>query len=74
MHDVKVDGNGNMIRHKAWLVAQGFKQIEGIHDNETFDPTMHMETARLLLAIAARDNVIDLVYHYDVSTAFLHAA
>ena len=72
VYDVKVDGEGNIVRYKARLVAQGFKQKEGIDYNETFAPTMHIKTARLLLAIAARDNVI--AYQYDVSTAFLHAA
>ena len=32
---------------------------------------MHVKTARMLLAIAARDKV--RVRQYDVSTAFLHA-
>ena len=57
-----------MHRYKARLVAQGFSQKEGIDYNETFAPTMHVKTARMLLAIAARDKV--RVRQYDVSTAF----
>ena len=71
VYDVKMDENGNVARYKARLVAQGFSQREGIDYNETFAPTMHIKTARLLLAIAARDNVA--AHQYDVSTAFLHA-
>lgn len=71
VYDVKMDEHGNVTRHKARLVAQGFSQKEGIDYNETFAPTMHIKTARLLLAIAARDNVA--ARQYDVSTAFLHA-
>ena len=71
VYDVKVDEFGVVQRYKARLVAQGFSQKEGIDYNETFAPTMHVKTARMLLAIAARDNV--RVRQYDVSTAFLHA-
>ena len=71
VYDVKVDELGNVLRYKARLVAQGFSQREGIDYNETFAPTMHIKTARALLAIAARDGV--RVRQYDVSTAFLHA-
>jgi len=71
VYDVKVDEFGVVQRYKARLVAQGFSQKEGIDYNETFAPTMHVKTARMLLAIAARDKV--RVRQYDVSTAFLHA-
>ena len=71
VYDVKVDEFGVVQRYKARLVAQGFSQKEGIDYNETFSPTMHVKTARMLLAIAARDKV--QVRQYDVSTAFLHA-
>ena len=71
VYDMKMDENGNVARYKARLVAQGFSQREGIDYNETFAPTMHIKTARLLLAIAARDNVA--ARQYDVSAAFLHA-
>ena len=71
VYDVKVDEFGAVQRYKARLVAQGFSQKEGIDYTETIAPTMHVKTARMLLAIAARDNV--RVHQYDVSTAFLHA-
>jgi hypothetical protein len=69
---VKVDKAGKITRFKARLVAQGFSQKEGIDFNETFAPTMHLKTARVLLALAARENLE--VRQYDISTAFLHAS
>lgn len=72
VYDYKLDANLEIIRHKARLVAKGFSQKEGIDYNETFAPTMHIKTMRLLLALAAHDGVE--AYQYDVSTAFLHAS
>ena len=72
VYDVKVDVDGCVLRHKARLVAQGFSQKQGIDYNETFAPTMHIKTARVLLSLAARSKLV--VKQYDVSTAFLHAS
>ena len=72
VYDVKVDSSGAVSRYKARLVAQGFSQKEGIDYNETFAPTMHVKTMRVLLALAARENLE--VHQYDISTAFLHAS
>ena len=72
VYDVKVNADGSIERFKARLVAQGFSQKEGIDFSETFAPTMHIKTARVLLTIAARSNIE--ARKYDVSTAFLHAA
>jgi hypothetical protein len=72
VYDVKSDENGVVDRFKARLVAQGFSQKEGIDYNETFAPTMHIKTARVLLALAASQKLE--VRQYDVSTAFLHAS
>ena len=72
VYDVKVDEHGNVSRYKARLVAQGFSQKQGIDFTETFAPTMHIKTARVLLSLAARHGLE--VLQYDVSTAFLHAS
>ena len=71
VYDVKINPDGSINRYKARLVAQGFSQKEGIDFTETFAPTMHIKTLRLLLTIAARNNIVARVY--DISTAFLHA-
>jgi hypothetical protein len=72
VYDVKVKSDGSIERYKARLVAQGFSQKQGVDYNETFAPTMHMKTARVLLALAA-ENQLE-VKQYDISTAFLHAS
>ena len=72
VYDVKLDSSGAVQRYKARLVAQGFSQKKGIDYNETFAPTMHIKTMRILLALAARENL--RAYQYDISTAFLHAS
>nr|GEW17429.1 ribonuclease H-like domain, reverse transcriptase, RNA-dependent DNA polymerase [Tanacetum cinerariifolium] len=66
----KKDANGNIIKHKARLVAKCYIQEHGIDFEEVFAPIARMETIRLLLAIAA--NYKWEVHHLDVKSAFLH--
>lgn len=44
-----------VIRFKARVVVQGFRQREGIDFDETFSPTVRSEQVRLLMATAARE-------------------
>ena len=48
----KLDEDGNVIRNKARLVAQGYNQEEGIDFDETYAPVARLEVIRLLLAYA----------------------
>nr|GEW41968.1 ribonuclease H-like domain, reverse transcriptase, RNA-dependent DNA polymerase [Tanacetum cinerariifolium] len=66
----KKDANGNIIKHKARLIAKGYIQQHGIDFEEVFEPVARMETVRLLLAIAANNKWE--VHHLDVKSAFLH--
>ena len=59
-----------MIRNKAWLVAQGYSQMEGVDYDETFAPVAHMEYIRILLALAC--HLKFKFYQMDVKTAFLN--
>ncbi|WVZ81041.1 hypothetical protein U9M48_028468 [Paspalum notatum var. saurae] len=52
VYKVKRDERGDVVRHKARLVARGFVQRESI-DFEVFAPVARMESVRLVLALAA---------------------
>ena len=43
---------GNVIRNKAWLVAQGYSQMEGVDYDKTSSSVTRMESIRILLALA----------------------
>jgi hypothetical protein len=45
--------DGEIVRNKAHLVAQGFSQVEGLDFGETFTPIARLEAIRILLAFAA---------------------
>ncbi|GKB07241.1 copia protein [Tanacetum coccineum] len=66
----KKDERGIVVRNKARLVAQGYKQEEGIDYDEVFAPIAKIEAIRLFLAYASFMNF--LVYQMDVKSAFLY--
>ncbi|RVW15001.1 Copia protein [Vitis vinifera] len=66
----KMDENGVIVRNKARLVAQGFKQIEGIDFDETFAPVARLESIRILLAVACVWKF--KLFQMDVKSAFLN--
>jgi hypothetical protein len=45
--------DGDIVRNKAHLVAQGFSQVEGLDFGETFAPVAHLETIRIFLTFTA---------------------
>jgi hypothetical protein len=49
----KQGDDGEIVRNKARLVAQGFSQVEGLDFGETFAPVAHLEVIRILLAFVA---------------------
>ena len=66
----KTDENGEVIRNKARLVAQGYSQIEGIDFDETFAPVTRLESVRLLLEISCHMQF--KLFQMDVKSAFLN--
>ncbi|KAJ9568046.1 hypothetical protein OSB04_004012 [Centaurea solstitialis] len=66
----KLDEIGTIIRNKARLVAQGYRQEEGIDYDETFAPVARLEAIRLFLAFAAHMNF--KVFQMDIKNAFLN--
>jgi hypothetical protein len=70
VYRTKYASDGSVERHKAWLVAKGFSQVEGIDYNETFSPIAKMNSIRLFLALVASHKWE--VHQMDVKSAFLH--
>lgn len=62
--------DGSILHKKARLVARGFKQIEGIELDKTFELITHKKNIRGLISIAT-DNRWTLC-HMDVKLAFSH--
>ncbi len=48
---MKVDGDGQIERYKAWLVAQGFTQWRGDDYNKTISPVVHMESVQTVYGL-----------------------
>ncbi|KAL8093557.1 hypothetical protein AgCh_035440 [Apium graveolens] len=66
----KKDEDGNIIRNKARLVAQGYNQQEGIDYDETYAPVARLESIRILMAFTAHKKF--KLYQMDVKSAFLN--
>ena len=66
----KTDADGNVIKYKARLVAQGFSQQPGIDFEETFAPVGRSTSLRILLTLAAAHNLE--IHQADVEGAYLN--
>ncbi|GKD47906.1 putative ribonuclease H-like domain-containing protein [Tanacetum coccineum] len=66
----KKDQRGIVVRNKARLVAQGYRQEEGVDYDEVFAPVARIEAIRLFLAYASYMDFT--VYQMDVKSAFLY--
>ncbi|GJV74677.1 putative ribonuclease H-like domain-containing protein [Tanacetum coccineum] len=66
----KRDERSIVVKNKARLVAQGFRQEEGIDYDEVFTPVARIEAIRLFLAFASFMGFS--VYQMDVKSAFLY--
>ncbi|GJR31555.1 retrovirus-related pol polyprotein from transposon TNT 1-94 [Tanacetum coccineum] len=67
---VKTDEFGKVLKNKARLVAQGFRQEEDIDFEESFAYVARIEDIRIFVANAANKNMT--IYQMDVKTAFLN--
>ncbi|KAF0923599.1 hypothetical protein E2562_006591 [Oryza meyeriana var. granulata] len=61
---------GEVIKHKARLVARDYVQQPGVDFDEVFAPVARIESVRLLLALAAQEGWP--VHHMDVKSVFLN--
>lgn len=67
---LKKDAAGNVVKHKACLIAKGYAQKHGIDYEEVFGPVTRLGTVRLLLTLTAKNSL--KVHHMDVKMVFLN--
>ncbi|GJZ54169.1 retrovirus-related pol polyprotein from transposon TNT 1-94 [Tanacetum coccineum] len=70
IYKVKTDEFGGVLKNKARLVTQGFRQEEGINFEESFASVARIEAIRIFIANATHKNMT--IYQMDVKTAFLN--
>nr|GEW38916.1 hypothetical protein [Tanacetum cinerariifolium] len=71
IYKIKTDESDRLLKNKARLVAQGFRQKEGIDFEESFAPVARIDAIRVFIANAAHKNMT--IYQLDVKTTFLNA-
>jgi hypothetical protein len=62
--------DGEVVRNKAHLVAQGFSQVEGLDFGETFALVARLKVIRILLAFATSKEF--KLYQMNVKSAFIN--
>ncbi|GKE73469.1 retrovirus-related pol polyprotein from transposon TNT 1-94 [Tanacetum coccineum] len=70
IYKVKTNESGRVLKNKARLVAQGFRQEEGLNFEESFAPVTRIEAIHIFVTNAAHKNMI--IYQMDVKTDFLN--
>nr|GEV10504.1 retrovirus-related Pol polyprotein from transposon TNT 1-94 [Tanacetum cinerariifolium] len=70
VYKVKLDEYGDVLKNKARLVANGYRQEEGINFEESFALVTRIEAIRIFIANAVSKNMT--IYQMDVKTAFLN--
>nr|GEW26411.1 retrovirus-related Pol polyprotein from transposon TNT 1-94 [Tanacetum cinerariifolium] len=71
IYKVKLDEYGDVLKNKAWLVAKGYRQEEGIDFEESFALVARIEAIRIFIANVASRNMP--IYQMDVKMAFLNS-
>ncbi|GJU87582.1 reverse transcriptase domain-containing protein [Tanacetum coccineum] len=71
IYKVKTDEFGEVLKNKARLVTQEFRQEEGIDFKESFALVARIEAIRIFVANAANKNM--MIFQMDVKTAFLNS-
>ena len=66
----KTNEDGEAVRNKSRLVAQGYTQVEGTDFDESFALVARLESIRILLSIACIMN--SKLYQTDMKSAFLN--
>ncbi|GJW48115.1 copia protein [Tanacetum coccineum] len=71
IYKVKLNEYGDVLKNKAWLVAKGYRQEEGIDFEESFTLVARIEAIRIFITNAASKNMT--IYQMNVKTAFLNS-
>ncbi|GJT41662.1 retrovirus-related pol polyprotein from transposon TNT 1-94 [Tanacetum coccineum] len=70
IYKVNTDEFGGVLKNKAILVAQGFRQEKGIDFEKSFAPVARIEAICIFIENATHKNMT--IYQMDVKTAFLN--
>nr|GEX40929.1 putative ribonuclease H-like domain-containing protein [Tanacetum cinerariifolium] len=70
IYKVKTDEFSRVLKNKARLVAQGFRQVEGINFKESFAAVARIEAIHIFIANTAHKNMT--IFQMDVKTALLN--
>nr|GEV66797.1 integrase, catalytic region, zinc finger, CCHC-type, peptidase aspartic, catalytic [Tanacetum cinerariifolium] len=70
IYKVKIDGFEEVLKNKARLVSQRFRQEEGIDFEESFAPVARIEAIRIFIENTAHKNMT--IFQMDVKTTFLN--
>ncbi|GJU36915.1 retrovirus-related pol polyprotein from transposon TNT 1-94 [Tanacetum coccineum] len=70
IYKVKTDESGGVLKNKARLVAQGFRQEEGIDFEESFTLVARIKAIHIFVANSAHKNMT--IYQMDIKMAFLN--
>ena len=64
---MKTDADSSVTIYKAGIVAKGFRQVQGVENDEIFSLVSMRKSVRIMLAIATFYEI----WQMDVKTAFL---
>jgi hypothetical protein len=70
VYKIKKYAEEKLVKHKARLVAKGYIQEQDVDFEEVFAPVARMESARLLMALAAQES--SKLHHMDVKSVFFN--
>jgi hypothetical protein len=70
LYKTKYAADGSIEKHKAWFVACGFSQVEGVDYDETFALVTRYTSIRSIVAIMAEMGWS--IHQMDVKTTFLN--
>jgi hypothetical protein len=70
VYKVKRNESGDVVWHKACLVAKGYVQRTDVNYDEVFAPVAHLESVQMMVALVAHERWA--AHHIDVKSVFLN--